>query len=155
MARGILPGTIAIRWLTSAPTLAAPTQTQLNAGVDLVGSSQDEELAEIDGWAVESSTIETPGFASNRVGNVGGDQTYPDSMFAFYKDSVVTDIYDALEDGETGWVVIMLDGQGSGRESEVFPATVLSRVRRKVRDEAGMFDVNFSIGVPVLGTQAA
>ncbi len=155
MARGILPGRIKMRWLTSAPTFAAPTQTQLNAGVDLVGSSQDEELAEIEGFMVESDTIPTPGFASNRVGNVGGDQTYPNSRLAFYKDSAVTDIYDALEDGNTGWVVIMLDGQGNGKESETFPATVLSRVRRKVRDEAGIFDVNFSIGVPVPGTQAA
>lgn len=156
MARMTLPGQAALAWLTTIPTApTAPTQAEITAGVDLIGTSQDEELMDFDGWTVNSSTIPTPGYASHQVGNITGDQTYPDSRLSFYKDDTDEVIYDALAEGNVGWVAIMLDGQLSTNEVTLFPATVSSRVRRVARNEAHIFDVNFSIDVPYEGTQAA
>lgn len=157
MARFVLDGRIAVRFLTSVPSdTAAPTQAELGAGVDLVGTSQAEELEGISGFEVQSNSIATPGYASKEVGNVPGDQTYPTSSMSFYKDDTVTTIYDALADDESGWVCIMQDGQASGEEVDIFPVTVASRVRRPGRNAANIFDVNFSVGVPFKGgTQAA
>jgi len=155
MARGILPGSIAARWLTVAPaSLTAPSQAELNAGVDVVGSELDEELAELNGWVVENNVIPTPGYNTNKVGNVGGDQTYPASSMAFYKDSVVETIFNALPDGTAGWMVIMDDGQGAGKYCETFPASVLTRTRSKDRG-AKKFMVNFALNGAAIGTQGA
>ena len=139
----------------SPPNTAAPTQAELSAGVDLVGSSQAEELMDIQGFAVQPSSLPTPGYSSTLVGNVAGDQTYPDSVLSFYKDTTSSTIYTALASGNTGWVALMYDGQADTEEVETFPATVVSRVRRPALNAPHIFDVNFAIDVPFAGTQAA
>ena len=155
MARGILPGSIDIRFLTTVPaTLTAPTQAELSAGLDVVGSELNEELAEMTGWVITNNTIPTPGFNSNRVGQVGGDQTYDTSSMKFYKDSSVHAIFDALIDGTTGWMAIMDDGQASGKFVQVFPCQVLTRVRSKDRGPK-TFTCNFAIQAPAVGVQGA
>lgn len=154
MARFILDGQVVIKWLTSLPTDPnAPTQAELNAGTDLIGTAQAEELVEIRGFEVQTSSIPTPGYSGTLVGNVAGEQTYPDSTLAFYKDDASSTIYTALASGNTGWVYIMMDGQGSGLEALGFPATVASRVRRPARNAPHIFDVNFAIDVPYEATQ--
>lgn len=156
MARFILDGRMACVWLTSIPaTPTAPTQAELGAGTDLIGTAQAEELVEITGFAVQTSSLPTPGFAGTTVGNVAGEQTYPDSSMAFYKDDTSETIYTALADDTTGWLALCPDGLGSGEECDLFPATVASRVRRPARNAPAIFDVNFAIDVPYKATQAA
>jgi hypothetical protein len=156
MSRIVLVERIAIVWLTTIPAVpTAPTQAELTAGVDLVGDAQEEELAEVEGFQVQHSTYPTPGFKTFKVGNVAGDQVFPDSRFAFYFSDTVSVIRTALAEPNTGWIAMMLDGQASGEEVELFPSQVASNVRRKVRDAANIFDVNFSIAEPFIGTQAA
>lgn len=156
MSRFVLGGRSKARWLTTLPaTPLAPTQSELDAGTDLVGTSQAEELMDIQGFAVQPSSIPTPGYAGTLVGNVAGDQTYPDSTLSFYKDDTASVIYTALARGNTGWVALMYDGQASGEEVDLFPATVVSRVRRPALNSPHIFDVNFAIDVPYEGTQAA
>lgn len=156
MARFTLPGLIAVQFLSTEPAVpTAPTSAELTAGVELIGTPQSEELAEIDGWTVQSSTIATPGYAGHRVGNVPGDETYPDSRLAFYKDDTSETIYTALAPGTVGFVAFLRDGRGVGNECELFPVTVQSRVRRPARDQAHIFDVNFAISVPYDGAEAA
>ena len=155
MARGTLPGTLAIAWVTAAPTLAAPTQAQINGGDDLIGVANSEGLAEMNGWIVNASTIPTPDYLSHTVGTVPGDSVVQDSSMSFYYDVGTTTIYDALVEATAGWVIIMFDGQGDTLESQVWPATVQTRFRRPNRDQAHIFDVNFAVGTPTVGTQAA
>lgn len=156
MARFTLPGRIKVQFLSSEPASpTAPTTAELDAGVDLIGTSQAEELAELEGFVVNSSTIATPGYRSHQVGNVSGDETYPDSRLAFYMDDTVSTIYSALTGGTTGYLAFLRDGRGVGEECELFPVTVQSRVRRPARDQAHIFDVNFAIGVPYQGVEAA
>lgn len=156
MSRFVLGGRAKARWLTSLPsTPLAPTQAELDGGTDLIGTPQAEELMDIQGFAVQPSSIPTPGYAGTLVGNVPGDQTYPDSVLSFYKDTASSTIYSALARGNTGWVAVMYDGQASTNEVDLFPATVVSRVRRPALNAPHIFDVNFAIDVPYEGTQAA
>jgi hypothetical protein len=156
MARFTLSGRIAVRLLATLPAdEEAPTVAELNAGINLVGTAQAEELMEFEGFLLEAATIPTPGYASNRVGNVAGDNTYPDSRMSFYKDDTSETIWTALADGETGWVALAWDGVVASRDVTLFPARVISRVRRPARDAAHIFDVNFAIDVPFEGTIAA
>lgn len=157
MARFILDGRIACRFLSTLPSDPDnPTQAELTAGVNLVGTAQAEELVDISGFEPSTSSIPTPGYASTLVGNVAGDQTYPDSSMAFYKDDASETIYDALATGTSGFLAIMQDGQAATNEVELFPVTVASRVRRKARNAPNIFDVNFAVDVPYDGgAQAA
>ena len=156
MSRFTLPGRMAVRFLSSPPSsLTAPTLAELGAGIDLIGTAQAEELAEMPGWILNSNDIPTPGYSGHQVGNVPGDETYPNSSMAFYKDDTVSAIYDALVKGATGHIAIMRDGEVATEECELFPVTVKSRVRRPARDQAHIFDVNMSIGVPYDATVTA
>lgn len=156
MARFILDGRMAARFLTTIPsTPTAPTQAELGAGVDLIGSAQAEEMVDITGFEVQTNSIPTPGYAGTLTGNVAGEQNYPDSTISFYKDDTSETIYSALADATVGWVALMQDGEGSGKECDLFPASVASRVRRPARNAPNIFDVNFAIDVPYKATQAA
>ena len=156
MARFTIEGRAKVRFLTTEPTDPnAPTQTELSAGVDVMGSKQAEELVVMNGWEVQTSTIPTPGLSGLETGNVGGEQTYPDSSMEIYKDDTSATIYSALTKGTTGFMAIMMDGQSSGEECELFPVTVLSRVRQKAGQTGHKFTVNFALDVPYEATQAA
>jgi hypothetical protein len=154
--RFILNGRIKLRFLTTLPTVpTAPTQAELNAGVNVLGTPQAEELAEIAGFEVQTSSLPTPGYAGVQVGNVAGESTFPDSALVFYKDDVVTTIFTAMAQGATGYLAIMRDGQAATKEVELFPVTVASRVRSVARNAPHTFRANMSIGAPYQGTQAA
>lgn len=156
MARIVLDGTIAIQWLTTIPAIpTAPTQAELTGGTALVGTSQGEELVEIRGFEIQTSSLPTPGYASNVVGNVAGEQTYPDSTLSFYWDDTTQTIYTALAAGNTGWVYVCFDGLGNSLEALGYPTTIASRVRRPARNAPHMFDVNCAISAPYEATQGA
>lgn len=154
--RYVLNERLKLRFLATAPTtLAAPTQAQLTAGVDLIGTQQAEELNDIGGWEVQTNSSPTEGYAGLEVGNVAGAQTYPDSWLQWYKDDTVTTIFTAVEKGETGYLAFMRDGQAATKEVELFPVTVASRPRSLAKGVAHTFRANFSLAPPVLGVQAA
>lgn len=154
--RYVLNERLKLRFLDTAPAnMAAPTQSEITAGVDLIGTQQAEELNDLGGWEVQTNSSPTEGYAGLEVGNVAGTQTYPDSWLQWYKDDTVTTIFTAVAKGETGWLVFMRDGQASTKESEIFPVTVASRPRSLAKGVAHTFRANFSLTPPVLGTQAA
>lgn len=156
MARFTLDGRAEMVFLSSLPSSpTAPTQAELAAGTDLVGTKQTEELAEIQGFEPSPSSIPTPGYASSTTGNVAGELTYPDAVMSFYKDSNSSTIYDLLVEGLEGWIAMGLDGFASGEEIEIFPVGVVSNVRRKARNAPNIFDVTLSTDAPFKGTQAA
>lgn len=156
MSRFTLDGRLAARYLSTIPaTPTAPTQAELTAGTDLVGTKQAEELADIQGFEPAPSSVPTPGYAGAVTGNVAGELTYPDAVLSFYKDSASSTIYSALATGTTGWIFLGQDGLGSGEEGELFPIEVVSRIRRKARNAPNIFDVTMTTDAPYECTQAA
>jgi hypothetical protein len=156
MAGFLLDGRIAVRFCTTlTPSTTAPTQASLVAGVDLVGTKQTEELIEINGWEIQTSSIPTPGYAGVETGSLSGESQYPASSLAWRKDATSTTIYVSQIAGAAGFVVIAQDGLGSTKEAEVFPVTVASRERRKARNVPNSFVANYSLAPKVIAVQAA
>jgi hypothetical protein len=141
--------------VTTTLTLAGPTQTQITAGTDLIGTQQAEELNDLGGWEVQTNSSPTEGYAGLEVGNVAGAQTYPDSWLQWYKDDTVTTIFTAVAKGSTGYLVFMRDGQAATKEAEIFPVTVASRPRSLAKGVAHTFRANFSLAPALVVAQAA
>jgi len=145
-----------MRWLSSIPTDPEnPTVAEITAGTDLVGTGQEEALAEIQGLILNSTTIATPDYTSHQVGNVPGDETIADSRLSFYKDDTDEEIYTTLVKGTVGYLAVMFDGEAAGDECKLYPATVQSNERRPDRDAANIFDVPLATSIPYVGTIAA
>jgi len=156
MARYILPGTLSVYWLTSAPTLVAPSiSTELSGGTNLLGTKAGEALAGITGFQPTVSVYDTPDYVDARVGNVGGTVTYPQSSLMFYADDTSTTIRDLLAVDGSGWLVIGFNGAVNGEESQVFVATVVSNEYDPNPGQATMYEVAFSIAAPTKGLYAA
>lgn len=152
MARQTLRGTLAAVFVTSAPNdLDAPTTAELDAGTDLIGSKNSEALAELSGFQESASTIPTPDFTSLKTGNIEGEVTFDDSSMEFYSDDTVTTIFDALVPETDGYVVLMHEGRGVGKPTDVWPVTVQTRTRLNTGgNEAAKYMVAFSTGEPNL-----
>lgn len=158
MARFTLPARLVVVWwpFASQPTnLAAPTQAQITAGVNLIGSSQGEGLAQINGFTQEPGTIATPDYSGRVVGTVPGDVTIPDSSLSFYMDTTARVIYNAMVVDAVGVVGFFYDGTAATKESKLFVATITSKDRHNDRDQGHMFTSGFSPSAPVIGTAVA
>jgi hypothetical protein len=158
MARLTLPERLDIIWwpTVSQPTnLAAPTAANIAAGTSLIGNSQGEGLAEMNGWELSPSVIETPDYVTHVVGTVSGDSTIPESSIALYMDTVARVLYDLFTRGDTGVVGIFFDGSAVGEESFLYVVTVQNKKRRFARDDANKVDLDFALSVPVDGVVVA
>jgi hypothetical protein len=155
MAGFILDGRIAVRYKAVITVPSAPTQTEMTAAVDLVGTKQTEELIEINGWEIQTSSVPTPGYAGVTTGSLSGESQYPASSLAWRKDATSTVIYLSQVAGTTGFLIFAQDGQGVGKEAEVFPITIASRERRKARNVPNSFVANYSLAPKVLAVQGA
>jgi len=93
MSGVLLNGVIEVRLLTSIPsTPTAPTQAELDAGVDLRGTEQTEELIEINGWQKTTEAVPTGGYASTNVGSLAGPSSYPASNLVWRFDDTSEEI---------------------------------------------------------------
>lgn len=141
--------------VTAASTPGSPTQAEVTAADDLIGTSSGEAMSSMTGWAAQPAVIDAPDFTTNIVGNVAGDVTLPQSTISFYADDASTTIRDLLVEDTGGYVWIGVEGSAATKECLDFPATVLSNIRRFERNEAAQFDVAFSISPSVDGSFAA
>lgn len=156
MGRHILPGLLKAYWLTAAPAdLDAPTQAELTAGVDLIGTKGGEALADINGFKPSNSVYDTPDYVDAIVGNVGGTSTYPQSSMMFYSDTDSSTIRDALAQGDDGYIVIGWLGSAATDESQVFSASVLSNEIDPSKSQATIYEVAFGISAPTKGAFVA
>lgn len=158
MTRFTLPGRMGARFFTGGTTpvsLVAPTAAEVAAGDDIVGTSQGEGLAALEGFVANPNVIETPDYNSHQVGTVPGDTTFPQSTISLYMDDTLRTVYTAMAEGTTGHIGLFHDGELAGEESKLFPVTIQNRRRRVARDEAHIVDIDVAISVPLDGTIAA
>lgn len=157
MGAFLLDGVIRVPRLASLPVDPdAPTQAELGAGTNMVGTKQTEELIGIDGWEKQPTSIPLPGYAGTEVGTLAGEQSYPESTLTWRKDNASEVIYAAA--GETTtlhWMYFAQDGLASGNEAEGFPVTIASRERSKQRNVPNSFTSSYSLSPPYKATQAA
>jgi hypothetical protein len=111
-------GTSVCRFLTTIASLSTgPTRAELTAGTNLSG-----EIAEIDGWNVESGSIETPDLASEFTSSIPGSTSAED------------------------YIVWMDGGDVEDYLMDVFPVRVASQGKTRTNDdEAAKVAINFAI----------
>lgn len=159
MSRFTLPQRLVVIWwaLADVPLNqdAVSLVTDGATGVELIGTSQGEAMAEMNGWVSSPSVIETPDFVSHQVSNVPGDTTIPESSIGIYMDTTTRTMYDALESGVEGAIGVFFDGFLLAEESALYVCTIQNRRRRFARDQGHIVDIDFALSVPIPGAVAA
>jgi hypothetical protein len=139
--RYINKGVTRFIWVDTISDTSAPTRSEINAGTDL--SSQ---IQEIDGWMVESESVETPDLGSTFTGSIPGSTSAEDSSVTMYADLGGTDVRDVISRGDNGYMIIMDGGDTAGRTMDVFPARVGSLGKnRTVDDDPATITLSFYI----------
>lgn len=137
-------GTARFVFCTSVANTSAPTRGEINAGTDL-----STQIMDMDGWKVESESIETPDLASTFTGSIPGSTTSDDSSLTMYADLGGTDVRTLLPRGTNGFMLVMRAGDTSGRRMDVFPVRVGSTaVNLSVDDDPVTIEVSFNITSP-------
>lgn len=139
--RYINKGVTKFIWVDTVADTSAPTRSEINAGTDL-----SNEIMEIEGWLVESESVETPDLGRLFTGSITGSTSAEDSSVTLYADLGGTDIRDVISRGDNGYMVIMDGGDVAGRTMDVFPARVGSLGKnRSVDDDPATIVINFNI----------
>lgn len=158
MARYTLPGVLkVIYWPTvDQPTnLALPTQAQITAGHNLIGTSQGEALSELQGWELDPQVIDTPDYVSLVVGTVPGAVKVPVSKIGLWLDTASTTLYDTIVLNATGVVGFFFNGTAAGKESRLYVVTCISKERTFDQNAGHKAMFGFSASAPVVGAAAA
>lgn len=157
MAGYLLDGVINVALLTTLPaTPTAPTQAELAAGTDLIGTKQTEELIQINGWQKDTESIPTPGYAGTDVGSLAGSSSYGASSLVHRADDTSEVIYTALDETTTlQWVAFAQQGFSSGNRAVIFPVTIPVQEESVERNVPHSFRTDFSVTPPYKAVQAA
>jgi len=119
----------------------APARQEIDAGVDL-----SPEIAEVDGWVVESESIATPDLGTVFTSSIPGSTSAEDSSLTMYADVGGNDVRTLLPRGTDGFILWMDGGDVPGRLMDVFPVRVASQGKqRTVDDDAAVIEVTFNI----------
>lgn len=144
MAKFMRRGRAAVYFL---PTVAGaiPTAAEVTAGTNL-----SARIADIAGWVLESTRIDTPDLASRFVSNIPGEQTTADSTLTLYADDANTDaIKAALATDASGYIYIFHSGTGTGKKADLFPVRVSSVGNEySMGNDAARYVVSFAITAP-------
>lgn len=124
-----------------ASAVLAPTRSEITAGTDL-----SAEIADIAGWTITASTIDTPDLGTPYTTNIPGRLTTDASSLTFYADKAGLDIRTLLPRDAAGFIVIADGGDVTGYKCDVFPVRVLSNGKpRGTGEDAARVMVPFSI----------
>lgn len=124
MARFMRRGKARVYFLpTVLSATTAPTSAEVAAGTDMTG-----KIADMSGWLLEASKIDTPDLSSRFVSSVPGEQSVKDSGLTFYGDDIGTTdaIKTALAVDTIGYVYLCHSGVGVGKPADLFPVRVMS-----------------------------
>lgn len=133
-------GTTRVIWCTTIANIAAPTRSELNAGIDL-----SPEVAEFEGFSVTAEEIETPDMQSLFAGKIGGKTSVDDSSLTFYASRDGNDVRQILPISTEGYVVWMDGGDIAGHSMDVYPVRVRSTPKQRSTSDAARIQVQFSV----------
>ncbi|MFJ6136483.1 hypothetical protein [Kitasatospora sp. NPDC092286] len=125
----------------AAPT-NIPTRQELTAGTDL-----SKQIADIEGWSLENSPIETPDLGNKFSTSIPGEDKAANSALTFYED-LASDVIEALLSKDAvGYICILRKGDiPQSKSLDVFPVRVGSRAPSySTGTEPAKFKVSFSI----------
>lgn len=156
MARYIRRGTTKIFFVEGAgsiATVSAPDlSTELTDVVDLTCG-----VAEVSGFSFQNNPIDVPDMCSEFVPKIPGEDTADDSEMTFYDDNTSNPIWDVLQKGAAGYILLFPYGVGGGDnetiialdECEVWPVSVAKTTREwSAGNDAAKFMTTFTITGP-------
>lgn len=135
-------GTTKIYWCPAVASPAAPTRAELNAGTDL-----SPQIADRDGWSVESEMIETPDLANRYTSTIPGVITAEDSSLTMYMSKNGVDARSLMPRDQSGFIVILDGGDIAANKMDVYPVTVMSVSKNREVDggDADTLMVSYAI----------
>lgn len=105
-----------ILWVLEIVDPANPTESELEAGVDL-----SLDIADIAGFTLENSPIPTPNLADTFTSQIDGEDTAATSTLTIYDRDDDDAIRIALAKGTAGHVAMLPYGNVDGERMEVWP----------------------------------
>jgi hypothetical protein len=131
----ITDGFTRVAWVTTISNAAAPTTTELNAGILLHDTMTADGLS---GFNPETADVPTSKFSSTFDTNRPGRVSYSGTMLRFCKQDGTDTIFNTLAYGTSGFIVIRRSLAAStawtaAQKVEVYPAT--AGERRKLDPE--------------------
>jgi hypothetical protein len=129
-------------WVPDIANKSAPTRGELDAGIDL-----SPQIMDVDGWVLESESVETPDLATRFTGSINGSTSADDSSLTMYSDRNGADIRAVLELDDDGFVVWLHGGDIAGNPTmDVWPSRIGSLGKNiTLDDDASSIQVNFNI----------
>lgn len=109
-------GKTKIFMLPAVANPAAPTRPEITAGLDL-----SRDVATVNGFGFTSTKIPTPNLADSFTATIPGEDTAGDSSLVLYSDDGAETVRAGLVKGTTGFILIMVRGDGTGKRVEVWP----------------------------------
>lgn len=156
MARKQAAGNLRVSWVTTIANIAAPTTSELNAGVDLTPFLRRDGLKmPMKGNVADASDLSSP-FNKQAPGTFGGDSW----SLGLYRDDTTDTAWTTLAppttaapNGTAGYLVVRRFGgagtaYASANKLEVGPASVISR---EMQDTAENENANFMVTLAVTG----
>ncbi|MGW6238369.1 phage tail tube protein [Streptomyces sp. NPDC055094] len=127
---------------TIQASTGVPGRPDLTAGTDVSAA-----VADVEGFALENTPLETPDMASEFTGNIPGEDKADNSSLTFYEDKEDEALEALLSKGVEGWVVILRKGDvPESKSMDVFPVRVGSRSPSyTTAAEPAKFKVSFNI----------
>lgn len=127
MADIVADGKTRVAWVPTIANIAAPTTTELNAGILLHNTMTADGLAS---WQPETASVDTSSLASTFSTSQPGRTSYSTPMLRMKKQDGTDTIYTTLTNGTAGYVVVR-SGQGiaasanwaSTQQVRVYPVT--------------------------------
>src|SRR5579884_158619 len=101
-SRYIPQGTRHYYWVPTITSYTSPTRAELDAGTDLT-----PEIAEVQGFAATSASVDTPDLGSRFTSKIPGLITADNSNITFYLSSTSNDVRTLLTRDTSGYVVVL------------------------------------------------
>jgi hypothetical protein len=127
-------------WVVTIAVQAAPTRAEMVAGTDL-----SDEIAEVNGFTVTSSSVEVPDLSSRFTSKIPGRITADDSSLRFWASSNSNDVRSLLPRDTAGFVLCLWEGDVAAQKMDVFPVKVAALVMQTGTDDPGSLEAQFTI----------
>lgn len=117
-------GKTRVYWVTSIANIAAPTTSELNAGIDLTSTMTADGLS---GFNPDTADVDTSSLASTFTTNVNGRTSFSNTQLTLKRQSGTDTIFTTLVRDTAGYVVIRRSiaqstAWASSQGVEVYPA---------------------------------
>ena len=103
MSDVIIDGTVRVSWVAAIANIAAPTVSELNAGIALESVLTADGLR---GFQPETAAVDTSSLNSTFNTSKPGRETFSGTGLMFKRQSGTDTIYSTLQKGTTGHIVI-------------------------------------------------